>query len=349
MPTTKKALVGAVVAATAALVTLNVGAAQAAEGDGKAAVRPSGVRVDASLSPDRAAKAHVAATPAATAALASLQARIARYAAASGGKYTFGSFIDSTTGRIVLDTNAPDAVVSSLTNLSGASLATRDAVSQIKVSRAAIRDTFSRRDDVPAFYGGGGITNGSGICSSGYAVRNGAGTVFMTTAGHCFATGSTVWTESFGRVYGSVSNRHLPTVTGEAYDAELIGGQAYAGRIFTGGVTSSTSTRVVAAGTAYVGYNAYCASGRTTGETCGHTATSISGQVCTQTGCKSPVIVYTGGTLPQGGDSGSPFYAKDASGNAWIRGNVIASGNGNGYVEPWTTISPRMGLSIVTG
>ncbi|GAB1688704.1 hypothetical protein [Krasilnikovia sp. M28-CT-15] len=326
-------------------MTLNAVPAQA--DDGKGAVRP-GARVDAALSPDRAAKPRVAASAAATAELAAIQARIARYAKASKGKYSFGSYIDSSTGRIVVDTNAPDAVLASLTNVSGAALAAREAAGTIKVNRTAIRDSFNRRDDSTPFYGGGGIYSGGGICSSGYAVRNGAGTVFMTTAGHCFATGATVLTESGARVYGTVSNRHLPTVTGESYDAELIGGSSYAGRIFTGGVVSSTSTRVVAAGTAYVGYNAYCKSGRTTGETCGHTATSINAQVCTATGCKSPVIAFTGGVLPQGGDSGSPFYAKDGSGNAWIRGNVIASGGGTGYAEPYTVISSRMGVSIVT-
>src|SRR5688572_7345357 len=100
---------------------------------------------------------------------------------------------------------------------------------------------------------------------------------------------------------------------------ELLYGESYAGRIFTGGVISSTSRPIVAAGSASVGYNNYCHSGRTTGEQCGHTATSVTAQVCTATtGCKYPVIRFTGGVLPQGGDSGSPFFAKDANGGAWI-------------------------------
>jgi hypothetical protein len=36
-----------------------------------------------------------------------------------------------------------------------------------------------------------------------------------------------------------------------------------------------------------------------TGENCGHTASSITGQACTTSGCKSPVIVFTGGVLSQ--------------------------------------------------
>ena len=131
-------------------------------------------------------------------------------------------------------------------------------------------------------------------------------------------------------------------------DVELVGGKSYSGRIFTGGITSNTSIPVVAAGAATAGYTNYCHSGRTTGQSCGHTATSINGQVCTATGCKSPVIVFTGGNMIQPGDSGGTFYSTDGT-SAWIRGNTIASGGGTGYAMPWTTIAPALGLTIVTG
>ena len=101
---------------------------------------------------------------------------------------------------------------------------------------------------------------------------------------------------------------------------ELLSGSSYAGRIFTGGVTSTTSIPVVSAGSASVGYNNYCHSGRTTGENCGHTAVSTNAQVCTQTGCKSPVIAFTGGVLSQGGDSGN------VEGGAPYRRQTAASG-----------------------
>ena len=129
---------------------------------------------------------------------------------------------------------------------------------------------------------------------------------------------------------------------------ELLNGQPYAGRIFTGGVLSSTSIPVVAAGSASVGYTNYCHSGRTTGENCGHTAVSTTAQVCTATGCKTNVIAFRGGVLSQGGDSGSPFYAKDARG-AWIRGHVIAGNGTTSYAETWNKVTARYGVSIVTG
>jgi len=211
-----------------------------------------------------------------------------------------------------------------------------------------VKDSWNRRDDIPSYWGGAGITAEGFICSAGYTVQNSVGTRFMVTAGHCFNNGASVLTESGANWFGTVSNRRLPTVTGDASDMELVGGSSYAGRVYTGGVFSTTSGPVVAAGTAYVGYTDYCHSGRTTGENCGHTANSINAQVCTQSGCKSPVIAFTGGTMIQGGDSGGTFYAKDGSGGIWIRGNVIASDGTTGWAEPWTTISPTLGVSIVT-
>jgi hypothetical protein len=342
--------VGAVIAATAALTVLSVSPAQGAPGKekDKEPVGTAAARVDDSFAPDLATGGKATSSPASATALAAIQTRIARYVATQGTKYTFGSYLDSTTGKIVLDTDAPADLVSSLTNLSGAATAQRATASQVEVRRKTTTDAFHRRDDTPPFWGGGGLSASGSLCSSGYAVRNSAGTAFSVTAGHCYANGASVRTESGARVYGTVSNRRLPTITGHASDMELMGGQSYSGRVFTGGVTSTTSIPVVSAGGAVVGYNAYCHSGRTTGEQCGHTANSITAQVCTQTGCKSPVIAYTGGTIQQGGDSGGAFYAKDSSG-AWIRGHVIAGNSTTGYVEPWTVVASSLGVSIVTG
>jgi hypothetical protein len=172
----------------------------------------------------------------------------------------------------------------------------------------------------------------------------------MTTAGHCFANGTSVRTESLAQVYGTVSGRRLASLTSDGKDMELIGGRSYAGRVFTGGVTSTTSIPVVSAGSASVGFTDYCVSGRTTGETCGHTATATNAQVCTGTGCKSPVIRFTGGTLPRAGDSGAPFYAKNTSG-AFIRGHFIAFSNDGtvAWAETWNKVASTYGVSIVTG
>jgi hypothetical protein len=316
-------------------------------GAGKPTGAPAGAVAGSDQAPDRSAHAGAKASPAAARALKGIQHRIANYVDKHGTKYSFATYLDSDTGRIVLDTTAPASVRSGLTRMSDP--AKQRAVAKAQVRRTAISDAWHRRDDIPSFWGGAGITNSGGICSAGYAVKNVWGSVFSVTAGHCFANGANALVESGLRSYGTVSGRRLPTVTGQAMDMELLGGQSYAGRVYTGGVSSTTSRPVVAAGAASAGYTNYCHSGRTTGENCGHTATSTNAQVCTGTGCKSPVIAFTGGTMIQPGDSGGAFYALDGSGGAWIRGNVIATNGTTGWAQPYTTVASQYGVSIVTG
>ena len=295
--------------------------------------------------PDKGARGKSAEAPGKAKALAAMQRKIERKAEQSNDN-SYASYIDNATGEIVLVTDAPPAEVADIKNLPDA--ADKEEADKAKVIKATTEDLWNRRDDIPSFWGAGGIAAGGGICSSGYAAKKASGQIVSVTAGHCWANGTAVTTESGAQQYGTVSDRRLPTITGHAMDVELIGGKTYSGRIFTGGITSTTSIPVVAAGAATAGYTNYCHSGRTTGQFCGHTASSINGQVCTQTGCKSPVIVWSGGTIIQPGDSGGTFYSTDGT-SAWIRGNNIASGGGMAYSEPWTTIAPALGLTIVTG
>ena len=51
--------------------------------------------------------------------------------------------------------------------------AQRAAAGTAQVRRSTTSDTFHRRDDISPFWGGAGITQRGGTCSSGYAVRNG--------------------------------------------------------------------------------------------------------------------------------------------------------------------------------
>lgn len=297
------------------------------------------------LDRERAA-AEVVASPASRAALAAVQARIARYVARQGTDHTFGTYADPATGDVVVESDAPRSVLGPLVSLEGVKGARGVAV---RTLARPVKDAWHRRDDVAPYYGGGGLSASGALCSAGYAVKNAAGTRFMVTAGHCYADGTQVRTESGANVVGTVSGRALASLGHGPVDMELLGGSSYSGRVFTGGVTSTSSAPVVAAGNAVAGYNAYCHSGRTTGEQCGHTATSTTAQVCTASGCKSPVIAYTGGVIQQGGDSGGAFYAKDSNGGIWIRGHVIASSSTTGYVERWDKVASRYAVSIVTG
>jgi len=338
--TTGRTWVG-LLAGAAALTALGTGAGQAQAASHLDKTGLANRTASSAVAPDSGLR--VVSRTASEAALSQVQARVADYVATHGTRFTFGTYADAATGTIVMDTDAPAALVAALTSPPGA----RSAVG-IVTHALRTADAFNRRDDVPAFYGGGGLSASGFLCSTGYAVQTSAGSRFMTTAGHCFADGTSVSTESGARQVGVVSNRLLASLGGGPIDVELMSGQSYAGRVFTGGVTSSSSIPVVSAGSAVAGFTNYCHSGRTTGEQCGHTASSTTAQVCTSTGCKSPVIAYTGGVVQQGGDSGGSFYAKNSSG-AFIRGHVIAGNSSTGYVEPYTEVARRYGVSVVTG
>ena len=302
--------------------------------------------VGADQAPDRTARGQ--ASPAASQALTAIQRRIADYVEKHGTSHTFASYLDSDTGRIVLETNAPSSVLSDLTSMSDPDK--RREVGKAQVRRSTISDTWHRRDDIPAFWGGAGITNAGGICSSGYAVKNAVGTVFNVTAGHCFANGANALVESGLRSYGTVSGRRLPTVTGHPMDMELLGGQSYAGRVYTGGVVSTTSRPVAAAGAAFEGYTNYCHSGRTTGENCGHTATEHQ-----RPGVHAERLQVTGDRVHRRHhDPGRRLRRRvlrhrQRGQGAWIRGNVIATNGTTGWAQPWTTVASQYGVSIVTG
>ncbi len=341
----------AMLIATAAVVSgliATSGPAQAGTAGAKGKERISVSKpAPASQRPDRAATSAV--TDATQQALSTIQSRVRSYVAKhKATKYTFGTYADAVTGKIVIDTNAPSDVVASVTSTQATAGQRRAAGVKLQVNHKGLSDQFNRRDDSPPFYGGGGLRASGALCSAGYTVTNATGNRWMVSAGHCYAIGTRVNTESNLRYFGTVTNRALASLGQAGLDMELLNGGSYAGRIFTGGVLSSTSIPVVAAGAASVGFANYCHSGRTTGEQCGHTAVSTSAQVCTQTGCKTNVIAFRGGVLSQGGDSGSPFYAKDARG-AWIRGHVIAGNGTTSYAEKWTKVAARYGVSIVTG
>jgi hypothetical protein len=257
---------------------------------------------------------------------------------ANARNYNYASYLDLKTGKVVLKTDAPTAVTAPLT---------RQFSGLIDQRREAVRDTFDRRNDIAPFWGGSSITNGSSVCSSGFVVKKPTGVRSLVTAGHCFPVGTNVFTTGGGNFLGSVTQRgpFLPWPF-QSFDMELIGGSSYGSSIFVGSTTSSTGRHVAGAADPVVGFSQYCRSGQTSGEQCGQTVQSVNAQVCTQTGCKSPVISYTG-PVSQPGDSGAPFYVYGGT-DVHIRGLNIASGGNTSYAEKWSRISSNLGVSIVT-
>jgi hypothetical protein len=292
---------------------------------------------------DRAvgAKARVVRRNITKAAVSSIQDRVSKRAWSPAAKnYNYASWLDLKTGRIVLKTNAPASVTAPLT---------ADYPGLIDQQDEVIRDSFSRQADVPSFWGGSSIKSGGFVCTSGFVVQKPTGQRFLATAGHCFPVGSNVLTTGGNVSLGSVVQRgpFLPWPF-QSFDMELIGGGSYGSSIFVGGTNSSTGKHVNGAGDPVVGFTQYCRSGQTSGEQCGQTVQSVNAQVCTQTGCKSPVISYTG-PVSQPGDSGAPFYVYSGDGTqVFIRGLNVASGGSTSFAEKWSRISSNLGVSIVT-
>jgi hypothetical protein len=270
-----------------------------------------------------------------------IQAKVAKRAfSATAPEYNYASYLDLQTGKVVLNTDAPETVTAPLKKQFPGLIEQRD---------EAVRDTFDRKSDVPAFWGGSSIKSGGSVCSSGFVVKKPSGQRFLTTAGHCFGVGANVLTTNGNLSVGNVAQRgpFLPWPF-QSFDMELIGGKSYGSSIFVGGTLSSTGKHVNGAGDPVVGFTNYCRSGQTSGEQCGETVTSVNAQVCTQTGCKSPVISYTG-PVSQPGDSGAPFYVYSGDGSqVFIRGMNVASGGSTSYAEKWSRISSNLGVTIVT-
>ncbi len=345
--TTRKTIAWLAAAAAVTAMTAASLPANAARYDDKPKEDPGKPVEETSLVAEVKAEDRVRVDPAAEQALAEIQKRIAAWVEKNGTRYSFGSWVDPQRGRsVVVESDAPRELVKELTDVDA--VREGNVWTDMRPLAKPVTDTWHRRDDIQSFWGGAGLSGGGSLCSAGYPVKSSSGYRYMVTAGHCFANGSLVRNESGSQTFGWVTGRALASLGSGPVDMELIYGRSYSGRVYTGGVTSTSSIPIKAAGRAYVGYTDYCHSGRTTGENCGHTAQSITGQVCTQSGCKSPVIVYTGGTLSTNGDSGGAFYAKDSRG-AWIRGHVIAGSPTTAYAETYLKVAARYGVSIVTG
>ncbi|MER6912103.1 hypothetical protein ABT354_10560 [Streptomyces sp. NPDC000594] len=324
----RRASAGAVAVALCALLALGTGPARGAGGD----TAPAGSAAS-SVRP-----AVVPASPGAVRELARLQRRIADHVTTHGSVYTFASYLD-TTGRIVLESDAPPRVVRAVTGRSAT--ATLPGTPVARASGGSGPAAFHRRNDDAPFDGGAGIrTLPSGPCSLGIAVRGGSGQVVSTASAACH-TGSPVVTET-GLTVGGLAYRNTEL------DVALIAGQSYSGRIYTGNVVSTTTTPVLSAGAAALGERDICFSGRTSGEQCGHAVISTSAQLC-YARCWGPLVVIRGGAvLPQQGDWGGPVYKKEAAG-AHVRGQVFATSGGSCYLTSWPRISATVGVSIVTG
>lgn len=241
-------------------------------------------------------------------------------------KYAYGFHYDAERDVMSVTTNAPAETMRPL-------LAKYPTLVQAKygsVGRA------SRQSDPAPHRGGASITNGTGICTSGFTITSTAR--YMVTAGHCFALGQRVYSTGGEQLWGTVRNRpRFPY-----YDFEAVGGGTYGSVIYVGGATGRTIL-VSGASDPAVGA-AYCRSGQTTYERCSQVVTSLHAQFCDEAGCTVELIAYRG-PAGEGGDSGAPLY-QYVNGTVQIRGMHIAHADDTMYAERWTTIRSVFRASI---
>lgn len=246
-------------------------------------------------------------------------------------QYSYGSYFDAKNDRMVVESDAPWDVVKTLLG---------DQAGLVEY-RYGVAERNTRRNDPPPHWGGASIRNAAGAsCTSGFSVKNGAGTRFMVTAGHCFAAGAAVTSPEGGHAWGTVVNRApFPT-----WDLELIGGNSYGTSIYVGD-TTGTGSSILGAADPVLNFSGYCVSGQS-GSKCGKTVNSLNAQFCDVSGCTPGLASYTGGALTLGGDSGAPLYLP-GSGGEHIRGVHIALSGTTMYAERWNTVAARFGVSIV--
>lgn len=252
--------------------------------------------------------------------------------------YSYASYFNVTTGKLVLSTDAPESVTGGLRS---------EFADDIEVQAGGVSEDATRRADTAPFWGGSSVKSNGWTCTTGFDVKKSTGTRYLVTAGHCYSLGWNVLTSDGNLSVGTVVQR-APIAS---RDMELIGGKTYGASIFVGGTNSSTSKPVGGAADPVVGFTKYCRSGQTTGEKCGQRVISVTANFCPTSGCKTNVIAYDTGGVSSGGDSGAPFYVYTTdSSKVHARGIHVGRNTSTNvmYAEKWSVISSTLGVTIVT-
>lgn len=252
----------------------------------------------------------------------------------------YAYMFDPRTGRVEIYANGP---------LSDFDFIAKQYAGSITLHSAHLH-RLSRGIDAAPHKGGAYMENHTHAypeCSTGFAVKDAAGTKFMVTAGHCGQNGDSMWTGSPVISFGTIFNK----APFPYYDMTLIHNGLYTGQIYTGG-TTGTVTAVKDAHNPSVGSTSYCTSGWATNETCGHHVISLTAKYCNDAGtqCTQSVIALQDGSLPDGGDSGGPVYNFVTSAGVTIRGVLFAKEDSSGtiFAERWTVVQSYYSVSIVT-
>ena len=262
-----------------------------------------------------------------------------------GKPHGFAFFYDAGEDAIVVETNAPLPMRTALEKRFGDSIVIHGG----EVGRSSLQ----RNVDASPHYGGAAIVDvvAPEKCTAGPAIRIGTN-VYSMTANHCGDKeyNGDFWDSPpyvFAVNPGTSSRPPYPT-----YDFMRINGAgSYSGRIWVGGATTQTSTRVSSAANPCSGCQNYYFSGGTSGTRGGHNIANMSATFCWD-GCTPNVVRAESGSATnraQPGDSGAPMYARASDGSAMIRGLVMGYAYTSTYFEKWSTIQGYYNATIVTG
>lgn len=235
--------------------------------------------------------------------LLATQARIATYIESRSRPSLLGVGIEAALNGVVVYTATPEADGNWVADHFGKDILVREA------------DPISaqgRQNDSPSFYGGGRLFYGPRGCTAGFTVGIGS-TRYMLTAGHCYDLSKTISNGNYAYAVGSVSKRQYGN---NQLDVEFIGGKSYAGSIFTGSASTSTSAPV-----RYLGYGCGYCYVTIGGSYTGDAASKIQSSDPSIGTCFMVGTVMTCGLVKtrsdssracQDGDSGAPIYTKSS-------------------------------------
>lgn len=181
------------------------------------------------------------------------------------------------------------------------------------------------------FSGGAAIINqdNGARCTSGFGVKNGAGTRFLLTAGHCGRPGGGWWNGNRSLTIGTASNENV------GHDLLLIPTSADHW-IWDGGATSNMFVKQVINWDWARANELVCQSGSTSGAVCGirntsnFTAVTCGDDAYGHYECYNDLIdsfTDSGGTACRSGDSGAPVFTLASGYNQVIaKGTVTGCG-----------------------
>ncbi len=218
-----------------------------------------------------------------------------------------------------------------------------------------------RLNDGEPHYGGAGIRKGynsslsSNTCTSGFTVRRKSdGRRGVTTAGHCFSNGDSIYssTQFAGVVWGegTVDNPYPAIdVAGVLSTAET-----YANIIHV--EPCSPCTRTVIGKSVVGGGSTICVSGMVTTAICSILVTSVNSGICDAAGCTFDLIEgwRNNDVVVRPGDSGGPAYIRSGTANATAVGTIVGGAGGRSststtiLIEPIAVVEEALNVTVAT-